>query len=68
MSDPVGNPNCWFSHAQAHVVNVYDLMIDTISDFAIIKEFIASVASFKTDCLKSVVLLCYNQQNICFFD
>ena len=22
MSDLVGNPNCWFSHAQAHCLNV----------------------------------------------
>ena len=22
MSDLVGNPNCWFSHAQAHIINV----------------------------------------------
>ena len=23
MSDLVGNPNCWFSHAQAHFLSLY---------------------------------------------
>ena len=22
MSDLVGNPNCWFSHAQAHIIKI----------------------------------------------
>ena len=27
MSDLVGNPNCWFSHAQAQLSYVYNIIV-----------------------------------------
>ena len=40
MSDLVGNPNCWFSHAQAHIVDLIE--VDVWTDYISRLEFLST--------------------------